>query len=95
VLERLVRRFCEALIDAAAPREQLAIIADCDLAQCLLAASRPQALKGLSEQQLFGAGDALATGFSLKLARGIAQTAGGDLRLSGERFTLVLARPKP
>jgi signal transduction histidine kinase len=92
VLERLVRRFCEALIDAAAPRECVAIAADCDVGQCVLAASRPQALKGRIEQQLFGADDALATGFSLKLARGIAQAAGGDLRLTGEKLTLVLPR---
>ncbi len=92
VLERLVRRFCEALIDAALPRERLALAADCDVGQCVLAASRPVALMGVSEQQLFDAGDALATGFSLKLARGIAQTAGGDLRLSGDRLALVLPR---
>ena len=95
VLERLVRRFCEALIDSALPRERLSIAADCDVGQCMLAAARPQALKGLSEQQLFGAGDALATGFSLKLARGIAQTSGGDLRLAGDRLALVLPRRRP
>ena len=34
----------------------------------------------------------LPRSFSLKLARGIAQTAGGDLRVSGEKLALVLAR---
>jgi hypothetical protein len=45
---------------------------------------------------LFGrdddAADALATSFSLKLARGIAQTVGGDLRLQSDRFALILPR---
>ena len=96
VLERLVRRYCEALVDAAASRERLPIVASCDVGQCIILANRPQSLRGVSEEQLFGAavgeGELLATGFSLKLARGIAQTVGGDLRLSGDRFALVLPR---
>ena len=95
VLERLVRRYCDALIDAGSSRERLPIVASCDVGQCIIQANRPQSLRGVSEQELFGAvaeGDVLATGFSLKLARGIAQTVGGDLRLSGDRFALVLPR---
>ena len=96
VVERLMRRFCSALIDAALPRERLAIAVDCDVGQCLVTISRPQALRGLSEAQLFGRDDenpdVLATSFSLKLSRGIAQTAGGDLRATGEKLALVLPR---
>ena len=36
--------------------------------------------------------DVLASSFSLKLARGLAQTAGGDLRPAGDRLALVLPR---
>ncbi|WP_395623789.1 histidine kinase dimerization/phospho-acceptor domain-containing protein [Sphingomonas daechungensis] len=96
VLERLMRRFCFALIDVVEPKEKLTIALDCDVGQCLVTMNRPQALRGLSEAQLFGrledGADVLAAGFSLKLARGIAQTAGGDLRVTGEKLALVLPR---
>jgi signal transduction histidine kinase len=96
VLERLMRRFCFALIDVMAPREKLTISLDCDVGQCLVTLNRPQALQGLTDAQLFGrtedGPDVLAAGFSLKLARGIAQTAGGDLRVTGEKLALVLPR---
>lgn len=96
VLERLMRRFCAALIDVATLRERLMIAIDCDVGQCLVTLNLSQALRGLSEAQLFGrdGGDpnVLASSFSLKLARGIAQTAGGDLRLTGEKLALVLPR---
>jgi len=96
VLERLLRRFCFALIDVMAPREKLTISLDCDVGQCLVTLNRPLSLQGLTDAQLFGkveeGSDVLAAGFSLKLARGIAQTAGGDLRITGERLALVLPR---
>ena len=96
VVERLMRRFSFALIDAAMPRERIAIAVDCDVGQCLVTISRPQAMRGLSDAQLFGRDDenpdVLATSFSLKLSRGIAQTAGGDLRATGEKLALVLPR---
>ena len=96
VLERLMRRFCSALIDVATQRERLAIAVDCDVGQCLVTLNLPQALRGLSDAQLFGKDgaepDVLASSFSLKLARGIAQTAGGDLRLTGDKLALVLPR---
>ena len=96
VLERLMRRFCSALIDVAEVRERLSASIECDVGQCLVSVNRPEALRSLSEAQLFGRdgekGDVLASGFSLKLARGIAQTAGGDLRVSGDRLALVLPR---
>ncbi len=96
VLERLMRRFCSALIEVATQRERLVIAVDCDVGQCLVTLNLPQALRGLSDAQLFGKDggepDVLASSFSLKLARGIAQTAGGDLRLIGEKLALVLPR---
>ena len=53
-------------------------------------------MRTVSESQLFGregeSKDLLASGFSLKLARGIAQTAGGDLRVAGDKLALVLPR---
>jgi outer membrane biosynthesis protein TonB len=96
VLERLMRRFCSALIDVATQRERLVIAVDCDVGQCLVTLNLPQSLRGLSDAQLFGKDgaepDVLASSFSLKLARGIAQTAGGDLRLTGDKLALVLPR---
>ena len=96
ILERLLRRFCSALIDVAEPREQLSASVDCDVGQCLISLNRPEAMRTVSESQLFGregeSKDLLASGFSLKLARGIAQTAGGDLRVAGDKLALVLPR---
>jgi len=96
VLERLMRRFCSALIDVATGRERLLVSVECDVGQCLVTLNLPHALRGLSEAQLFGQDggdpDVLASSFSLKLARGIAQTAGGDLRPAGEKLALVLPR---
>jgi hypothetical protein len=96
VLERLVRRFCTSLIDVAGPRERLSISVECDVGQCLISINRPQELRAVPDTQLFGRDGeephVLASGFSLKLARGIAQTAGGDLRISGDRLALVLPR---
>jgi hypothetical protein len=96
VIERLMRRFISAMIDAAEPKERIAVTIDCDVGQCLLSVNRPKAMHALSDAQLFGREEgstgALASGFSLKLARGIAQTAGGDLRASGDRLSLVLPR---
>jgi hypothetical protein len=96
VLERLMRRFCSALLDVATQRERLVIAVDCDIGQCLVTLNLPQSLRGLSDAQLFGRDgaepDVLASSFSLKLARGIAQTAGGDLRLTGDKLALVLPR---
>ena len=96
VLERLVRRYCGALIDAASSRERLQVVASCDVGQCIILANRPQSLRGLGEQELFGSavaeGDILASGFALKLVRGLAQTVGGDLRPTGDRIALVLPR---
>ncbi len=98
VLERLIRRFGYAVIDAALPREPISLAANCDIGQCILTASRPQSVREMSEDQLFGrdgdSADVLATSFSLKLARGIAQTVGGDLRLQGDRFALILPRSR-
>lgn len=96
ILERLVRRFCSALIDVAGARERLAVTVDCDVGQCLITMNRPLELRSISDAQLFGRDgeepNVLASGFSLKLARGIAQTAGGDLRVSGEKLALILPR---
>lgn len=96
VFDRLLRRFCFALIDLAAPRERLSIGVECDVGQCLVSVTRPQELRGLADSQIFGRDgeepNVLASGFSLKLARGIAQTAGGDLRVSGDKLALVLPR---
>lgn len=96
VLERLIRRFVSSLLDASEPRERIAVGVDCDVGQCLVTATRPEALRMLPDAQLFGRvgerEEVLATGLSLKLARGIAQTAGGDLRVAGDKLALVLPR---
>ena len=57
--------------------------------------SRPAALKGITDAELFGASGAEGVdgGFSLRLARGLARIAGGDLVASRDAFALAFPRP--
>ncbi|WP_310468955.1 histidine kinase dimerization/phospho-acceptor domain-containing protein [Sphingomonas sp.] len=92
--ERLVRRFCAALIDAAEPGEQLRIEFSVEAGQCRIAMTRPHALTMLSGEAIAGAIDGgdneLGAAFWLHLVRGLAHLAGGDLIVGGGRLTLTL-----
>lgn len=100
VAERLVQRMVGALIDCSEPAERLQLTASQWNESCTLSVDRPAALKSVSENDLLDPGfsvprqrnSRLSLGFSLRLVRGIAQLAGGDLMVSRRKLTLVMSR---
>ena len=95
--ERLLQRFATAILELTTAGEHLQISASRREAQSRIALSRPEALRELSDAQLFEdaakgleAGP-LSPGFSLRLVRGLARVAGGDLVTTPA--TLALAFP--
>jgi len=96
---RLLKRFIGAVIEASAPGELVQIEAEEARGRLSISATRPASTGHLSEAQLFdpafstvaeGEGSRLGLGFALRLVRGLARLAGGDLRLSPSDFTLIL-----
>ena len=81
--ERLVTRFCDALFGAAADGEQLVVHVDNRSGRCLLWVRPPPHLGA-------GDGDAASVSFGLRLVRGLARIAGGDLTITKARITLAL-----
>jgi hypothetical protein len=93
VAERLLLRMCDAVIARAEDGEHLRVTLDCDSAHCIASIARPHGLHDLSEEELFGtADDAMSPAFPLRLARGLAQTAGTALIASADRISLVFPR---
>ncbi|MEO5972204.1 MAG: histidine kinase dimerization/phospho-acceptor domain-containing protein, partial [Sphingomicrobium sp.] len=92
--ERLVRRFCAALIDAAEPGEPLRIAFGAEDGQCRVAMTRPRALTMPSGEAIAGAiergGGELGAEFWLHLVRGLAHLAGGDLLVADDQLTLTI-----
>ena len=59
-----------------------------------LSISRPAALRGVTDAQLFNVRqEDVSNGSSLRLIRGLARIAGGDLVTSPAGFTLVFPAP--
>ena len=81
--ERLVTRFCTALLGAAADGEQVVVHLDNSNGRCLLWVRSPPGLDAAD-------GDPASGGFSLRLVRGLARIAGGDLTITKARITLAL-----
>ncbi len=101
IAERIVRRFVAALLEAAEEGERLTIEGGVDSDRCVIALDRPKLLHGKSERQLLepssseaGPWSNVATGFSLRLVRGLARLAGGDLLIGATKLTLALPREK-
>ena len=91
--DRLIFRLCSAVIGVAEAGEKLRLSVDQAGANCRISISRPVTLHGLSDAQLFDApSDAADDGFSLRLVRGLARIAGGDLVTSRAGFTLLFPR---
>ena len=96
---RLLKRFISALIDSSAAGEMVHVEAEEARGRLSIIASRPAATMHLGESQMFdpayssgveGEGTRLGLGFALRLVRGLARLAGGDLRLSPSDLTLIL-----
>jgi signal transduction histidine kinase len=93
VAERLMLRMCDAIVARAEDGEHLQVMLDCDGAHCIASISRPRALHGAPDEELFGnADDAMSAAFPLRLARGLAQTAGTALIASEDRISLLFPR---
>jgi hypothetical protein len=99
--ERLLVRLGTTVVDRMEGGERLRISVDQTAAQCRVAVGRPASLRNLGEAQLFDAGaaftedengQALSVGFALRLVRGLARIAGGELLTSGADFTLLFPR---
>jgi hypothetical protein len=96
---RLLKRFIGALLNAAAPGELIHLGAEEARRRLSITTTRPAATSHLSEAQLFdpsfstdaeGEGSRLGLGFALRLVRGLARLAGGELRLTRTELTLTL-----
>ncbi len=98
IADRLIGRFAEAVIDQAAPGEQLRISVERGESDCRVAISRPAAFRNLPDGLLFDGAimadagpeaSGYSAGFSLRLVRGLARIGGGDLVTSPTSLTLV------
>ena len=98
--DRLLFRLASAVIEQAGAGERLRLAVEHSGGACRFSISRPGALRGLTDSQLFdprsepadaddGLG-ALGIGFALRLVRGLARIAGGDLVASAAGITLLL-----
>lgn len=86
--ERLVTRFCTTLLGATADSERLIIHLDNSNGRCLLWVRPPPGLDaGIGDG---GGGEPASGGFGLRLVRGLARIAGGDLNITKSRITLAL-----
>jgi hypothetical protein len=91
--DRLIYRLCSAVIGAADAGEKLRLSVDQSGENCRFSISRPAALRSMSDAQLFDTQyEAAENGFSLRLVRGLARIAGGNLAASRAGFTLVFPR---
>jgi signal transduction histidine kinase len=99
---RLLRRFLSASVEAAADGELIEVDVRDAKRQLILTVTRPVSTRHLSDTQMFdpsfavGEGEAtrLGLGFALRLVRGLARLAGGDLRLTNSEFQLTLPAAK-
>ncbi|GAO38766.1 putative two-component histidine kinase [Sphingomonas changbaiensis NBRC 104936] len=102
-IERMATRLVSAAIGLARPGERIAVeLAPGDGAkpETLLAVERPALVTGQDEASLFeacdiageeeGAPPLLGLGFTLRMVRGVARSAGGDLAIAPDRFRVRL-----
>jgi len=93
--DRLLFRLASALVGQAEAGEHVSVSAELSLDGAKMSVTRPAALRGTRESDLFdskGAKDITGSGFTLRLVRGLARIAGGDLVSSRESFALVFPR---
>jgi signal transduction histidine kinase len=97
--DRLLFRLASAVIEQAGSGERLRLAVEHSGDACRFSISRPAALKGLTDVQLFEPRPettadedvgALGVGVALRVVRGLARIAGGDLLASAAGLTLLL-----
>ena len=92
--DRLLLRLFSSLAERARPGERLQFAAEPVPGAARLSISRPAELQGVADAELFGGvrAEAVEGGFSLRLVRGLARIAGGDLISTRDFFALVFPR---
>jgi hypothetical protein len=93
--DRLLFRLFGAVVDRSERGEWLQLSVEAANGGAQISISRPAALRGLSDTELLGTakgGEGVPGGFSLRLARGLARIAGGDLVSGRDAFALVFPR---
>jgi signal transduction histidine kinase len=91
--DRLVFRMASALIELAAPGERLRLSVNGSRGRCELLLSRPDSLRGIADEDLFGTRGSSGGGeFALRLVRGLARIAGAELVSSPAAVSLVFKR---
>jgi hypothetical protein len=95
--DRLIFRFAKALIERAGEGDHLRLSVDSARGSYKVSVSRPAALQGLGDEELYGsrAGSgrgAVSEEFSLRLVRGLARIAGAELKTSSSAISLVFKR---
>ena len=97
--ERLLRRLLLSLCVSVEPGEHFRIAVSSAGTMCVLVIARPRRLEGLDEAQLVDPsfdprggedGNAVGLGFALRLVRGLAKVAGGNLLIDEHHLTLQL-----
>ncbi|GAA4718500.1 hypothetical protein GCM10023325_14040 [Sphingomonas lutea] len=93
--DRLMFRLCTSIIEASQAGERLRLSVDESGGRCRFSISRPNLLRGIGNSELFDAATAPAddevarAAFSLRLIRGLARVAGGELAASAAGFALL------
>jgi hypothetical protein len=90
--DRLIFRTCGAMIQRSAEGERLRVSVGRTGDVVRFSISRAAALKGLSEDELFGAVGGTIEGFYLRLVRGLARVAGAELSASASAVMLTFPR---
>jgi hypothetical protein len=93
VAQRLIQRTVSAVVGRASGGETLRLGVDGHGDRCIVWISRPAALDGVPADELFGSPeDALSEEFPLRLARGLARSAGVDMIVSPTAICLGFTR---
>ena len=96
---RLLGRLLGAAVDAAPDGQQVDVDVKEGKKQFTISVTRPASTRQLSDAQIMdpafqvedaGTASPLGLGFALRLVRGLAQLAGGSLKLAPTEFQLVL-----
>ncbi|MEO7787343.1 MAG: hypothetical protein ABIR77_05895, partial [Sphingomicrobium sp.] len=90
--ERLLDRFAVAVLAATISGETLRLAVRREDGFCALRLSRPRALDGLSDAELFGRHHDEHSDYSLRMVAGLAQIVGGRLVADGGDLVLRLPR---
>ena len=90
--ERLITRTCQAMIEQTEKGEHLRLTVDRAGEVIRVSISRPAALQGISDDDLFGMRAEAVRSSCLRLVRGLARVAGADLSASASAITLSFTR---